>query len=838
ANDFHEDDYLYINQGKGKFREELRSRIGHTSKFSMGGDAADINNDLSPDLITMDMKPFREEILKTAEPPEPYDIFQLKKSFGYYNQYPRNTLQLNQEGEYFVEVAQLMGVDATDWSWSALFWDADLDGYQDLFITNGILRRPNDMDYLKFRSDPKVVRRLNGIPSKEDLAFIEKMPSVNLPNQAFQNLGGKGFASKGEEWGFSAPHFSNGAAYADLDNDGDLDWIVNNIDEPASIYQNTTRESTGNSFLTIHLRNSSNNTFGLGAKVYVRDDNGYQYRYLSPSRGFQSAVSHALHFGLGKSDSVDITIIWPDGELPIRKISKVAANQQLWISREAGEPLASTSLDKNKSASPFRRMEDFDAFVHQENDYVDFNVEPLIPHMLSSEGPDIAVADVNGDDLDDYYICGAAGQGGQLFIQRRNGKFSTSQNLWSDFAGQEEVACEFLDVEGDGDQDLLIACGGNQFREGSPYNQERLYLNDGNGTFTLVPNRLPEINTSSSTLAVADYDKDGDVDIFLGTRSVAGSYGLSPRSYLLKNDGKGFFSSEEDVPFGEAGMITDASWGDMDGNGYLDLLLVGEWMPIQIWYNDGQEFDLRENELLNQKGWWSTVEINDWDGDGDMDLIAGNLGLNTSMKASHNEPCHLYVGDFDQNGQTDPILCYFRDGVSYPMASKDELEKQMPFIRKDFPSYQEFAGSTIGDLIPSDRLESAIVLETTTFAHIYAEQLNDGSFRITELPWESQLSSVNAIASVDLSGDGKKEVILGGNQFGFAPNLGRMDAGRGWIIQYDSISKEWEMLPINSGLMLPAEVRSLNVTHNTSKEGQFILLVGNNNDKIQFFVGQ
>ena len=838
ANDFHEDDYLYINQGRGKFREELRSMIGHTSKFSMGADAADINNDRHPDLISMDMKPFREDILKTAEPPEPYDIFQLKQSFGYYNQYPRNTLQLNQGGAYFVETAQLMGVDATDWSWSALFWDADLDGYKDLFITNGILRRPNDMDYLKFRSDPKVVRRLNGIPSKEDLAFIEKMPSVNLPNQAFQNLDGKSFAAKGKEWGFGAPHFSNGAVYADLDNDGDLDWVVNNIDEPASIYRNTTREISENTFLTIHLRDSSANTFGIGAKVYVKEANGSQYRYLSPSRGFQSAVSHALHFGLGKADSVEVIVIWPEGDLPVQEVGRVAANQKIWINRQAGNPIEHFSLEQEPTASVFSRIEDAEVFLHKENDYVDFNTEPLIPHMLSTEGPDIAVADVNRDGLEDFYICGAAGQGGQLFLQGRNGKFSASQSLWSDFAGQEEVACEFLDVEGDGDQDLLIGCGGNQFREGSPYNQERLYLNDGEGGFSLSSDRLPVLNTSSSTIAVADYNKDGDVDIFIGTRSVAGGYGLSPTSYLLENDGAGTFTLKEDVPFTKAGMITDASWNDMDGNGYPDLVLVGEWMPIQIWYNDGEAFTLKENELLTQKGWWNTVAIHDWDGDGDLDLIAGNLGLNSSMKASATEPCRLYVGDFDQNGQTDPILCYFRDGVSYPMATKDELEKQMPFIRKDFPSYQEFAGTTIEELIPADRLASAIVWETTTFAHVYAEQIEDGSFRITDLPWESQLAPVNAVVSIDLNGDGKEEVILGGNQFGFAPNLGRMDAGRGFIMEFDAIPKEWKISALSSGLMLPAEVRSLNIIHETPKGGQFFLLIGNNNEKIQLFVGQ
>lgn len=839
ANDFHEDDYLYLNDRyrAPTFKEQLRSRIGHTSKFSMGGDAADINNDAFPDIMTMDMKPYKEEILKTAEPPESFNIFRLKQSFGYYYQYPRNALQLNQAGNEFLEAAQIMGVDATDWSWSALFWDADLDGYKDLFITNGILRRPNDMDYLKFKSDPAIVRKLNGRPSEEDLAFIEKMPSVELPNQAFQNQQGKNFRPVAKEWGFRTPHFSNGAAYADLDNDGDLDWVVNNINEPASIYRNTAREKSGHNYLTIHLKDTTSaNTFGVGAKVYIESKAGFQYRYHSPTRGFQSSVSQALHFGLGEEDTVDVIVVWPHGDTLGQRIEGVSANQRLLITKEATfyPDFAMRNANVCKSyliEGPHVYMEKGNTFTHQENAYTDFNVEPLIPHMLSREGPDIAVADVNGDGIDDYYICGASGQGGQLFIQTAKGKFNPSQKHWQDYAQQEEVACAFLDVDGDEDPDLLIGCGGNQFREGSSLNRDRLYLNDGTGIFSLAMGYLPEIFSTTATIAVGDYDLDGDADIFLGSRAIPGSYGTPPQSYLLNNDGGGKFSQVADIPFDREGMIAEAEWADMDKNGFPDLILAGEWMPIQIWLNDGQTFQLAENDLLKQKGWWNTVDIQDWDGDGDMDLMAGNLGLNSSMKASMEEPCQLYVGDFDQNGKTDPILCYFREGVSYPMATKDELEKQLVAIRKKFPSYKAFAGKTLEELLSKEQLQQAEVFQTTTFAHIYAEQLADGSFRITELPWESQLSPINAMLSMDVDGDERKEVILGGNQYGFAPNLGRMDAGRGLIVSYSPSENQWEVKSI-PGFRLKGEVRSLSEVNRKGNFSSKGILAGLNNNEL------
>ena len=817
CNDFHEDDYLYLNHGDGTFRESLRQWIGHTSRFSMGSDLADLNHDARPELLTLDMKPAVEAIRKTAQSPEGYQQFQYKLGFGYYHQYPHNALHLHR-GDRYAEVAQLAGIDATDWSWSALWADYDLDGQQDLFITNGIFRRPDDMDYINFISDPEVKRQLNQAPSRADLIFIRQMPQVRQPNYLYRHQGDLQFENVAAAWGLAEPGFSNGAVYADLDRDGDLDLVVNELNAPASVYRNHSREQDSSHYLRIRLVGSQANAFGVGAEVYAYAGGRLHWRQHQPTRGFQSCLEPGyLHLGLGRSPQLDsLRVVWPDGQS--QRLGTVSADRTL-VLRHPTTPLAEPVGEPAEApvAEPVEalftdRTAQFDLpYRHQENAFIDFNREPLIPHMLSTQGPRVAVADFNGDGRSDLFLPNAQGSPGAWLQQRANGEFRARASLPDADPAREAVLAHAFDANGDGRPDLYLGHGGHEQRTGDARLQDRLYLNDGRG-LRPAEGHLPELTFNTGCVASADYDGDGDVDLFVGGRSVSTRYGLDPRSALLRNDGQGRFTDVTDSlapALVRPGMLTDACWLDVDQDGQLDLVVVGEWMPLQVYRQERGRLRLDPDAVPQPSdGWWNRLLAFDADGDGDLDLAAGNLGLNSTLQASLAAPCRLYVADFDGNGATDPILCFTEEGRRYPWATRDEMLKQVISLRRRFPDYRSYAQATVEDLFGAQALAQAVQKTAVTFAHAWFEN-RDGRFIRHDLPRLAQVAPVYGLQAADLNGDGHQDLLLAGNFYGVGPNRGRYDAGEGLVLLGDS-QGHWQIRSAyQTGFAPPGEIRDL-----------------------------
>ncbi len=832
CNDFHEDDYLYLNQGDGTFRESLRDWVGHTSKFSMGGDLADYNNDGYPDLFTLDMKPDVEAIRKTAQAPESYDRYQYKLGFGYFYQYAHNALQQNRAGEGFSEIAQMAGVDATDWSWSALFSDLDNDGRKDLLITNGIYRRPDDMDYISFISEPAVVRQLNDEASEADLAFISRMPSIAQPNHLFQNVGDSAFRPVAESWGLSEKGFTNGAAYADLDRDGDLDLILNNLNDQASIFQNLTREQDSVHFLQVQLKGTPENPFAIGTQLTAWTGATQQTVENFPVRGFESCMEPGfVHFGLGENSIVDsIQIRWPDGKG--QTLYRIAADTMLVIRYDNPTEIPAPNYQRHEL---FASISPNINWTHQENDFVDFSRETLLPHRLSTQGPKPASGDVNRDGLTDLYFPGPRGQAGRLLMQRPDGSWKAqSLRLWTEFTESEEVSATFLDVDGDQDLDLYVACGGNEFYHHDTKLQDRLFLNE-NGRFSLADSALPNMLINTGTVRHGDFDGDGDEDLFVGGRNVTSTYGVPPRSYLLENVGGQYIDVADSLApgLGTVGMVTDAQWLDYDADGLLDLAVIGEWMSLELWHNEGSSFQRDTASMpLHSSGWWNCLEAADLDGDGDLDLVAGNLGLNSTLKATPQTPCELYVSDFDANGYSEAILCRYYEGRSYPFASRDELLKQIVSLRRRFPNYQIYAEATINDIFTPQQLMSSLRLEAETFSHAWFEQTPEGFIR-HDLPYSTQDAPVFAISTKDLNQDGHADLILGGNFYGVGPNRGRYDASLGHVLIWDA-SLQWDPVPgWDAGIPLTGEVRDFDWI---SSGGKQMLVVARNGSKPLFFL--
>lgn len=837
TNDFQENDLLYLNNCDGTFTESIAKATGHTSRFSMGVDAADFNNDGRPDLMVVDMLPEQEKILKTSANAESFNIYNLKLKAGYNPQFARNTLQLNRGHGRFSEIGYLAGVYATDWSWAPLFADLDNDGYKDLFITSGIYRRPNDLDYINYVGNEAIQASLAKGITKQNLTLLQKMPQIPLPNHAYRNNGNLTFTNMADAWGLAQPGFSNGAAYVDLNNSGALDLVVNRINAPAAIYRNHARKLNGNHYVMVRLRGAGANTAGIGAKVIIKHAGMTQMLEQMPTRGFQSSVDPRLHFGLGRSTQIDsLIVIWPDRRYQV--LTNVAADHFVTLSQKdaAGRYDYQESLGGKPLFSDVTTRKGID-FKHEENTFFDYNREPLMPHLLSTEGPALATADVNGDGLDDIYVGGAKWQAGKLLIQQRDGTFRASnERVFGADSLYEDVDAAFFDANGDGHPDLYVVSAGNEFSGTDEALRDRLYINDGHGNFHRDMNALPAFFENGSCVVPGDFNGDGHPDLFVGSRVVSRSYGLTPRSHLLQNDGKGHFvdvTLDKAPALSEVGMVSSAVWVDYDNDGKLDLIVVGEWMPIRVFHQENGRFVDRTAEagFTGTNGWWNTVSAADLNGDGRKDLILGNLGLNSYIRASPKEPARLYVNDFFSNGTVKQILTFYKHGVSYPLAGRDELVRLMPPLRSKYPSYSDFGDSRIEDIFAPAELKQAKVLEANFFASSVALNNGNGTFKLMPLPVEAQFAPIYATLAEDFDGDGHTDLLVAGNFYGVPPVLGRYDASYGLLLRGDGKGGFTSVDMEASNLVIEGEVRDMKLLR--SAGGERLMVVARNNDKLQ-----
>ncbi|MGD1893252.1 MAG: VCBS repeat-containing protein [Cyclobacteriaceae bacterium] len=828
ANDFFEPDFLYLNNGDGTFSDELAANIGHTSFSSMGTDVADFNNDGLPDIMVCDMQASDNYRKKANMASMDVDRFARLVSEGYHYQYMQNTLQMNAGSGHFSEIAELAGVAETDWSWGPLFLDVDNDGWKDLFVSNGIRRDIQYKDILldlqKKGVDPRQASVMN---------VIENFPVQKLKNYSFRNNRDLTFSDQTETWGIDMAGFSTGAAYGDLDRDGDLDLVLNNIDDRASIYENSS--AANSDYLQIMLKGTEDNVFGIGAKVKITTGELKQYQHLQPSRGFQSSVEPLLHFGLGDTETVDkIEVYWPDGSYSL--LEDISANQRIEINQEGAQ-----ELPKADPAAPVLFTEVSQEvgidFKHTENQFDDFAREILLPHRYSQLGPGLVVGDVNGDGLDDFYVGGAKDQAGQLYVQENSGAFTpASSATWQQDLAYEDIGGVFFDSDGDGDQDLYVVSGGNEAKKGSALYQDRLFINDGTGQFTLKADALPELTISSSAARAGDFDRDGDLDLFVGGRVQPSHYPLPVSSALLLNDGGTFtdITSEVAPQLLEIGMVTDAQWTDYDRDQDLDLMLVGEWMPITLLENqDGKLTNASVPAFEKTQGWWYSLTQADMDNDGDIDFLAGNLGLNYKYQATESEPFQVYAHDFDGNQTLDIVLGYFNDGELYPVRGKQCSSQQMPFLKEKFPTYAAFASSTLTEIYDEQTLSEAQHYQAYTFASTYIVNLGEGDFALYPLPQVAQLSSVNAFVIEDVDQDGHLDIVLAGNMYGSEVETARNDAGMGLVLTGNGEGEFTPLTLAKSGLLAPGDVKSM--VKIKSSDGSTLLLIGNNDDYLQAF---
>lgn len=853
SNDFHEDDYYYINNQNGTFTESIKQTFQHTSRFSMGNDVADVNNDGFLDVVTLDMYPEDETVEKSSSGEDPLDIYNYKLAYGYMNQYSRNCLQLNLSGKRFMEIGALSGIAATDWSWSPLLADYDNDGIKDLFVANGIVRRPNNLDYTKFIAEDSLLYPIQTSQSLEDRA-IKLMPEGKVHNYFYRGNASLRFEDKSTAWGFERPTFSNGAAYADLDNDGDLDLITNNIDDPAGLYRNDANEIfPENNHLTVRLKGNASNTFGVGAKVilkYGKDSTGApieSVQQLMPTRGFESSVAPELLFGLGKQPTIDsLIVIWPNQQMEIR--TNVKSNQLLIVKQTDARLDGKNFQYTPRAAKPlFADVTTADSipYRHKENrGYYDYVREPLMPFQISTEGPHLAVGDVNGDGLADMYAGGAKWQAGSLLMQQANGTFkNASQPAFRTDSTYEDVDAAFFDADGDKDLDLYVVSGGNEFYEKMPEQFDRLYLNDGHGNFSRLTNALPPMYDNKSCVRPFDIDGDGDLDLFVGGRVVGFGYGKSPNSYLLINDGKGRFSDQTETRatgLRKAGMITDAVWTDYDGDKDADLILAGDWMPIRIFANNKGKFEEVKLTTVNEtplNGFYQRVIAADFDRDGDIDLMAGNIGTNTKFRKTPDSQLRMLVKDVDKNQSSEQIIAYNRGNEWYPLAFKDELGKQMPsIINKRFTDYTSFAGKPLEDVLKDDELKGADEFTVNQFASVYLENTGNKEgtpkFLVHELPLMAQVSKLFALQAIDFDNDGDLDVLGGGNFYGVSTYQGRYDASYGLVLRNDGKSKFTALSPVNSGFLLNGEIRDIRPIQTVQG---LLLVVARNGAGLQVF---
>ena len=834
SNDYFERDYLYINQKNGKFKDELEDWMQHTSLASMGADFGDINNDGYLDIFTTDMLPGDDYRLKTTLSFEDINVYRLKQKNGFYHQFFQNTLQLNNKNGRFSDIANYAGVSATDWSWGGLMMDADNDGFTDLYVCNGIYHDLINQDFLDF-SASDIMQKMIATGQKEDLnVIVDKMPSIHVLNKVFRNDGDLKFTDIGEQWGFTQPSFSNGASYGDLDNDGDLDLVVNNVNQPAFVYKNNSREINHNNYVGVFLKGNDKNRFAIGSVVRIYLNGQVLTREVIPSRGFQSSMDYKMIIGLGSAKKIDSMIIqWPD--LAYSKYIHPEINKVYTLDEKTEIKFRVQPVQRNVVQTFFTKQ-DAGFEKHIEDDYVDFYNERNIPKMLSREGPRAATGDVNGDGLEDVFIGGTYGHPGQLYIQTDKGAFvKKEEKAFQQFFDFEDVAVLLFDSDKDGDNDLLICPGGNNVKAAGRQLQFRLFKNDGKGNFELDDKAFPANNSNISVACNYDFDNDGDQDLFVGGRSIPFEYGLTPSSYLFVNDGNGHFTDvakEKNQDIFNIGMVTDAKWADISGDEKKELIIAGEWMSPKIFTYQKDRFVEIKTNMDSLYGWWQSLAIEDFDGDGKNDIILGNVGDNFYLRPDKNNPVKLWINDFDKNGVIDKILTYTIGGKDKPVFLKRDMEEAMPFLKKKNLKHADYAMKSVQDLMPAEELAKASVKQFTYSSTCIAFNKGNMQFAIRKLPVPVQLSSVNAIHCEDINNDGHTDIILGGNEFTFKPQLERLDANSGTILLNDGKGNFKSIESSETGLDLRGQLRDIKEIHAGGKE--YLLFLQNDEYPVLF----
>ena len=824
SNDFFERDYLYINNQDGTFKEDLTQQFGSISMGSMGADAADLNNDSYTDIMVTEMLPRTIERQRTKTLFESWNKYDMAKNKGYHQQFSRNALHRNMGNNSFFEISRLSNVAASEWSWASLLFDADNDGLKDIFISNGIYKDLLDRDYLIYMANEDKIRDMIKTDGEIMNKLVDLMPSQAVPNASFKNEGEFQFVEMTSQWGFDTPSFSNGSAYGDIDNDGDLDLVVNNVNMPAFTYENTI-DTSSNKSITIGLKGADKNTFAIGAKVEIYYG-GNKYGSLEnfPSRGFQSSISYQLQFGTSTYDTIDSLIItWPNG-FRSKKLNLTTNDSYLYDQNEETSFVKTSGIVDYKNS--IRSIESLFQFKHRENNAVDFNKEQLLPEMCNNEGPKIASADINKDNITDFYIGGAKGQVGTLYLSRDNGSYDEITKPFQLNINSEDTDAVFFDSDNDGDLDLYVTSGGKSFSKFDYALNDRLYINDGNGNLKINVESLKFPGSiSTSTVSVSDYDGDGDNDLFIGERFKVNIYGIPTSGYILENKGNNDFEVQQLEGLKNIGLITDSHWADINSDGVKDLIISGEWMPISIFINNNGQL-VNETEaygLSDTSGLWKTIEVKDIDNDGKVDIIAGNKGVNSFYKPG----MRMYLSDFDNNGTIEQIICQKRDDDYYPIVDRDELVAQLAGLKQKLLYYKDYSDATIKSIFSKDQLKKAIILDVKMLNTAIFLNKNK-TFVSQKLPNEIQYSNVSAIETIDVDKDGVLDILFGGNQFLVKPQFGIDDASKGWLLYGDSSNNFNKVI----SLKIDGQIRDFHVEN---LKDEIMLITSINNDSLQFY---